>query len=163
MLTIPLVHSDIPFVLSANQLKIHDAIHYHNRNLLLNIPRQWGLTYYIAYFAYMYQSVNMAIVSPNSISSNDIRRKFEHFVDQSSYHISSYNKFYSSISLKHSSFNGLYNKKLIIYPELDHVHFCTKHQDFIKRLGATKNTKVILCTQGNSKWIPENFTEVTLK
>lgn len=163
MLTITSTHGDIPFVLTSNQLKIHDAIHHHNSNLLLRIPRRWGLTDYIAYFAYMYQSVDMGIFSPNLIMSNDIRRKFEHFANQSCSDITSYDKFYSIRSLNNPSFNSLYSKQIIIYPEFDHIHLNTEHKDFIKRISVAKNTKVILCTQGNSKWIPTNITEITLK
>lgn len=165
MLTIPSIHGDIPFVLTSNQLKIHDTIQYYDK-LLLRIPRQYGLTYYISYLAFIYPMVSITIVSPNLMMRNEISCIIKRFMDQLTDHTnySMHTNIITAHNIECSGANQLYKSGIIIYPEFDHIHLNTEHKDYINELCIKKkNTKVILCSQGNIKWKPANINEFKLK
>ena len=164
MLTIPSIHGDIPFVLTSNQLKIHDTIQYYDK-LLLRIPRQYGLTYYISYLAFMYPMVSITIVSPNLMMRNEISCIIKRFMDQLTDHTnySMHTNIITAHYIECSGANQLYKSDIIIYPEFDNILPSPENKDYINELCIKKNTKVILCSQGNIKWKPVNINEITLK
>lgn len=135
------------FFLSSNQLKIHDAIH-QCQNISLRIPRSYGLTYYVAYLVYLYRSIDMMVISPNSNMESELLKIFDHFTKQSPlYNNRTNNIFYSLDVLEHSSFCGFYNKEVIIYPEFSQMRMSTEHKNFINRICMQPNIKLILLCQ----------------